>query len=60
MIAELNAAEVHHAVHHRHLHVLSFAGAVALVQRGQQPDREVQAGPGIADLRAGNKRRPLR
>jgi len=56
MVAELDAAQVHHAVHHRHFHVLPSPVAVALVQRGQQPIASA-AGSGIADLRAGHERR---
>jgi hypothetical protein len=44
MVAEFDPAQVHHAVHHRHLHVLALPGPVRLVQRREQSDREVQPG----------------
>ena len=36
MIAPFDAAKVHHAVHHGHFDVLPFAGAVTLLERGEQ------------------------
>ena len=57
MIAPFHAAQVHHAVHHGDFHVLALAGAIALVQRGKQSDREMQAGSRVADLRARDIRR---
>jgi hypothetical protein len=59
MVAELDAAEVHDAVHHGDLDILSAPGALGLAQRREQADREVKAGAGVADLRAGDKRRAL-
>jgi hypothetical protein len=44
MIAELDAAQIHHAVHHRDFDVLPLARAVALAQRGEQA-RSRGAGP---------------
>ena len=60
VVAPLHATQVHHAVHHCHFDILALAGTVGLVQRGQQPDRQMQAGAGIADLRASDKRRAVR
>ena len=60
VIAEFDAAQVHHAVHHRHFHILADAGAVALMQGAEQADGQMQAGTGIADLRPGDKRCAVR
>src|SRR5215831_9416096 len=59
VVAELHAAQVHHTVHHRHLDVLPLAGLVGLAQRGEQPDREVQPGARVADLRARDEGRTV-
>ena len=56
VIAELDATQVHHAIHHRDFDILSLAGAIALVDGGQQPDRQMQSGTRITDLRAGHER----
>jgi hypothetical protein len=60
VVAPLHPAEVHHAVHHRHLDVLACTRALRLDVRGEEPDGEVQARPRIADLRAGDVGRTVR
>ena len=59
LIAELDPAEVEHAVLHRREHALAAAGLLALEQRRDDAEREVQPGAGVADLRAGHERRPV-
>jgi hypothetical protein len=59
VIAELHAAEVHHAVHHRDFDVLALPGAVRLVQCAEEADREMQPGARVADLGAGDERRAI-
>ena len=59
VIAELDAAKVHHAVHHRHLDVLADARALGLPERREQADREMQPRSRVADLRAGDERRTV-
>src|ERR1043166_5961497 len=59
LVAQLDARKVEHAVLHGAEHLLAAAGAHALVERGDDAEREVQAGAGIADLRAGDERRSL-
>ena len=59
MVAKLHAAKIHHAVHHRDLDVLALAGTVRLVQRREEPDREMQPRAGVADLRAGDEGRSI-
>src|SRR4051812_10674079 len=60
VVAELHAAKVHHAIHHRHLDVLALAGLLCLAQRREQADGEMQPGARVADLRAGDERRAVR
>ena len=60
VVAEFDPAEVHHPVHHRHLHVLAVARAIGLVQRRQEADRQMQSRAGIADLRTRDERRAIR
>jgi hypothetical protein len=60
VVAPLHPAQVHHAIHHRDLDILALAGAIALMQRRQQADGQMQAGAGVANLRAGDERRALR
>ena len=50
---EGDAAEVDHRILHGHLDVLAPAGALALVQGGQDADGAVQPGARVADGRAG-------
>src|SRR5262245_60837843 len=59
LIAQLDACEVKHAILHGAEHLLAAAGADALVERADDAEGEVQPGAGIADLRAGDERRPV-
>src|SRR5215471_1619459 len=59
LVAQLDASEVEHAVLHGDVDALAAAGAVALIERAHDADCEVQAGAGIADLRAGHQWRPV-
>ena len=56
LVAQLDAGQVEHAVLHRAEHALAAAGSVALIERRDDAEREMQAGAGIADLRAGDER----
>ena len=57
LVAQFHAREIEHAVLHGAQHALAAAGAVALVERADDAEREMQAGAGVADLRAGDERR---
>ena len=59
MIAKFYAAQIHHAVHHRHFDVLALARAIGLMQRGEQTNRQMQSGAGVANLRTGDKWRAV-
>src|SRR5262249_31351057 len=59
LVTQLDATEIEHAVLHRREHLLAAAGAIALKERGNNSKGEVQPGAGVADLRAGHKRRPV-
>ncbi len=59
LVAQLDAAQIEHAVLHRREHPLAAAGRVALIERGDDAEREMQPGAGIADLRAGDERRAV-
>ena len=59
LIAQFDARQIEHAVLHGAEHFLAAAGADALIERGDDAEREMQPGAGIADLRAGDKRRPV-
>src|SRR5262249_14260854 len=59
LVAQLDAGQVEHAVLHRAQHLLAAAGADALVERADDAEGEMQPGAGVADLRAGDQRRPL-
>src|SRR5439155_5801147 len=59
LIAQLDAAEIEHAVLHRREHFLAPTRRVALVKRGNDAERQVQAGAGIADLCAGDHGRAV-
>ncbi len=59
LVAQLDAAQVQHAVLHGREHALAAVRRLALVQRRDDAQREVQAGAGIADLRAGHQRRSV-
>ena len=52
VVAPLDADQVHHAVHHRALHVLPAPGALPLDDRREDAGHEVHAGSRVADLRA--------
>src|SRR5215831_16513968 len=54
-----DAAVVDHGLLHRHLDPLADAGALALVERGQDPDGAVQAGACVADRGPRLERRPV-
>ena len=59
LIAQLDPAEVEHAILHRRQHLLAAASRIALVQGGDDAKCQVQAGAAIADLGAGDQRRPI-
>src|SRR5262245_57637904 len=59
LVAQLDAGEIEHAVLHGGEHALAAAGAVALIERCDDAEREVQPGAGIADLRPRHQRRAL-
>jgi hypothetical protein len=59
LVAQLDAAQVQHAVLHGDRDLLPDAGRIALEQRADDAKGEVQAGAGIADLRAGDQRRAI-
>jgi hypothetical protein len=59
LVAQFHAREIEHAVLHGAQHLLAAAGAHALIERRHDAEREMQAGAGIADLRAGDERRPV-
>ena len=59
LIPELHAAEVEDTVLHRRQNLLTATGRIALVERGDDTEREMQPGSGIADLRAGDHRRAV-
>src|SRR3546814_14261458 len=55
----VRSAEVQHAVLHGRHHALAAARLLAMEQRGDDAEAEVQAGAGLADLRAGDQRRAV-
>ncbi len=59
LVAQFDAREIEHAVLHGAEHLLAAAGAGALEKRGDDAEREMQAGAAIADLRAGDERRAV-
>ena len=59
LVAQFDPAQVQHAVLHRREHALPAPGLLALIQRGDDAERQMQAGAGIADLRAGDQRRAV-
>src|SRR5262249_24960863 len=59
LVTQLHARQIEHTVLHGTQHLLAAAGAHALVERCHDPEGEMQAGAGIADLRTGDKRRTL-
>ena len=56
LVAQLDPGEVEHAVLHRHRHPLPDAGMGAVVERGDDAERQVQPGAAVADLGAGHQR----
>ena len=56
LVAQLDPAEIEHAVLHRTIDLLAEAGMGAVVERRDDAERQMQAGAGIADLRAGDQR----
>ena len=59
LVAHLDAAQIEHGVGHRDLHALALAGALALEQRAENAGDQMHAGAAVADLRAGDGRRPV-
>src|SRR5690348_5432913 len=59
LVAQLDAAEIEHAVLHRDGDALALTRVGAVVERGDDTEREVQTVAGIADLRASDQRRAL-
>src|SRR3954452_220241 len=59
LVAQFYAREIEHAVLHRSRHLLALAGHGALVQRGDDAERQMQPGTAVADLRAGDERQPV-
>src|SRR5271165_3669177 len=54
-----NAAVIDHAVLHRTPNELTLAGELALIESGEDADRSVEAGAGVADRRPGFDRAPV-
>jgi hypothetical protein len=59
LIAQLDAAQIQHAILHRHIDLLAAAGGVTMMQRAHDAQRKMQPGAGIADLGAGDQRRTI-
>ncbi len=59
LVAQLDAAQIQHAVLHRHIDLLAAPGGVALEQRGDNTQRQMQAGAEVTDLRPGHQRRAV-
>ena len=59
VVAQRNADQIDHRVLHRHLHMLAFARGVPLLQRGQNTDRHVHPGAGVADRGKIERRRAV-
>src|SRR3984885_5307052 len=59
LIAHLDAGEVEHAVLHRGGDLLSLAGDGALIERGDDAERQMQPGAAVADLRPGDQRQAV-
>lgn len=55
LVAEFDAAQVEDGVLHGDLDALAASGVGALVEGGQDPRDGVDAGAGVADLRAGGQ-----
>src|SRR5579863_1779625 len=59
LIAQFYAGKIKYAVLHGAEHLLATAGAGSLEERRYDTERQMQSGAGIADLSAGDERRPL-
>ena len=59
LVAQFDARQVQHAVLHRGGDALTLAGHGALVERGDDAERQMQAGAAVADLRAGDERQAV-
>src|SRR5262252_6894102 len=59
LISQLHAAEVEHPVLHGAQHALPASGAVALVERGHDAQRQMEAGAAVANLCARDERRAV-
>ncbi|GCC46453.1 hypothetical protein chiPu_0030492, partial [Chiloscyllium punctatum] len=59
LVAQLDARQVQHAVLHRRGDALALAGMGAMIERGDDAEREVEAGARVADLRAGDERQAV-
>src|ERR1700735_5044647 len=59
LIAHLDAREVEYAVLHGGGDFLSLAGDGALIERGDDAERQMQPGAAVADLRAGDQRQAV-
>ncbi len=59
LIAQLHPRQIENTVLHRANHALPLAGMGALIERGDDAERQMQSGAGIADLRARDQRRTI-
>ena len=59
LVAQLDAAQVEYTVLHCRQYPLAAAGGFALVERADDAEREMQSGAAVADLCAGDERRPV-
>ncbi len=59
LVAQLDAREVENTVLHRGGDLLSASAHGALVKRGDDAERQMQSGAAVADLRAGDERKPV-
>src|SRR5258706_9302683 len=59
LIAQLDARQVEHAVLHGGGDLLPLTRHRALVKRGDNAERQMQASAAVADLRAGDQRQPV-
>src|SRR3978361_1551602 len=59
LVAQLDARKIQDAVLHRGGDLLALAGNGALIERGDDAERQMQAGAAVADLRAGDQRQAV-
>src|ERR1700682_3750979 len=59
LIAQLDTGEIEHAVLHGGGDLLALAGDGALIERGDDAERQMQPGAAVADLRAGDERQSV-